>query len=163
MRPKKVQLSVHLVRNPTGARRGIGFLIFPGNRDVTAEARFQEFSPNEKKWMEKSFDWWVSGAGSNNRRFHGWDKSEFGGKYTECFVFKGDDNRLYGFLCHPKKDAGDPRFSFCLLVAHAAKHQWETEEAYLKISEELRLNLDVQKAAVNAFIRASQGKNHEKK
>lgn len=145
------QIDIHLARNPSGGKRGIGFLVFPGNKVVTAHAKFNKLPPKERRWMEKSFDWWVSGAGRNNNRFHGWDKSEFNGKYTECFVFKGDENRLYGFLCHPKKQDGDPSFQFCVLIAHAQKNQWETEEAFLKLSEELRLHLEVQQAAMKAL------------
>lgn len=148
----KLSCSIEVVSNPPGGRRGIGFLLFPGNRNVTAKDGFDKLSDKESRWVQVAFDYWI-GNHPNTKRHHGWNRSEFNGRYTQCYVFKADSNRFYGFLCNPK--ASDPRFQFCMLVAHGRKHQFATEEGFLQIAEEFRANIPVQRALKLIFPNSS--------
>lgn len=131
--------------------RGIAFLASSDGR-LTAKASFNEIIKNEtdKKYLMTSFDWWLSGK-IKNERFHGWNKSEFGGKYTGCFTFKIKRThvRFYGFLCNPKKS--NPRYQACILVSDTTKFKHETDEIHLKRAEELRNNLLVRRAIDEYF------------
>jgi hypothetical protein len=81
--------------------------------------------------------------------FQGWDKSEFNGSYTHCFVFKCGNNRFYGFLCNAKER--NPRYQICVLVIHSVKKDHETYEPDLKHVEEIRMILAVQKVVKDFF------------
>jgi hypothetical protein len=144
---------------PSG-RKGVGILIFPENRDVTARAGYDGLG-EKQRWINKGIDWWVSGATLPKHRGHGWDKSQYGGKYVHCFVFEtSDSDRMYGFLCHPKRD--DPSFLFCVLVAYIPKHQWETDEAMLQVATRMRDDLSVRQALMKLFSDSSGDRNNGK-
>ncbi len=85
----------------------------------------------EFKNFMRAFDSWIAGQ-NNKRRHHGFDKSEYGGRYTHCYVFKdsAEGGRLYGLLKNPKPD--DRRFQACVVVHHTHKKEWRTDEAVLK-------------------------------
>ena len=90
--------------------------------------------------MQIRFEYWVENRPPNKKWFHGWDQSEYQGKYTECFVFKCREklleHRFYGFLCNPK--ISNRGYRVCILVIHAYKEGYETDESDLKGVEELR-------------------------
>jgi hypothetical protein len=54
-------------------------------------------------------------------------------------------HRLYGFLCHPKEPE-DKRFWMCVLILHAEKRKWTTDETELRRAEEMRRSIEVQSA-----------------
>lgn len=139
-------------------KRGCGILVFQEERQVTASEGYNGLG-EKQRWILKAIDWWVSGAPLPKSRGHGFNKRDYGGKYAHCFVFKtSDDDRLYGFLCHPKRD--DPSYMFCTLVAYMTKNQWETDEAMLRISERMRNNLTVRQALSRLFPDSSGGNGH---
>src|SRR4030042_3524380 len=98
------------------------------------------------------FDYWLGGK-PYEKGYHGWDHSEYNGRYTKCFVFTCKEarvaQRFYGFLCNHKPF--DSRYHLCVLVRHAAKKEHETDETELKIVEELRTSLAIQRAVKNYF------------
>jgi len=112
-------------------------------------AQFNALDRTCKRTLRTRFDHWQSGK-LYKKGYHGWDKSEYGGRYTNCFVFKCQSHRFYGFLCNPKED--NPRYQICILVGHANKEKWETDETDLKHVEEIRTTLVVQRM-VKAFFK----------
>ena len=132
-------------------RRGVLFLISEDRR-VTAKTVFDGLDEDTKRMFQTRFDYWLSGK-PYSRGYHGWNKSEFQGKYTNCFVFTGREERLakrlYGFLCNPK--ASDHRYHVCILIRYARKTKNETDETDLKIVEEIRTLSAVQKAIADYF------------
>lgn len=130
-------------------KRAVLFLKEHDASFVNVEEAFKALDEEIQDFFETSFDYWLEDH-KRPRRFHGWDKSEFGGKYQECFVFKYDPHRFYGFLCHPKEPE-DGRFLGCVLVLHAKKDKWKTDEQELKRAEQMRQDLRVQNACKQAF------------
>ncbi|MEK6777750.1 MAG: hypothetical protein AABY87_12865 [bacterium] len=131
-------------------RRGVAFLI-SRDRKVTAKTFFDNLDRNSTTYrmLMTRFDAWRDGQPNQNSRYHGWNQSEFGGKYTKCFVFKYKAQRLYGFLYNPKPS--DRSYQVCIVVKHAVKNKNETDETDLKNVEEIRTTLDVQRAINNYF------------
>jgi hypothetical protein len=120
-------------------RRAVCFLISK-NKKVTAKSFFDGLVGRKEsigRGFKSSFDAWIDGLPNKPHRYHGWDKSEFKGRYVKCFVFKKKDHRLYGFLCNP--NVSDPRYQLCVLVIHASKNQHKSDETILKQVEEYRI------------------------
>src|SRR5581483_2229655 len=117
--------------------RDVMFLLPNGNK-IDAEAAYKKLKNPILMLLNTRFEAWQSWI-NNKRWYHGWNLNEYSGKYTECFVFKCDENkrqhRFYGFLCHPKK-ISNPRYCVCILVGHAFKKEKETDELELKRVEE---------------------------
>jgi hypothetical protein len=140
-------------------RRGVGILSFSSNRQATAKAGYHGLG-EKQKWILKAVDWWVSGNLVPKNRGHGWDKKQYGGKYVDCYVFKtSDDDRFYGFICHPLQH--DARYEFCVLVLYAVKDQWKTDEQALKICIDMKEDKSVIQALQVIFPDPSGGKKHE--
>ena len=117
----------------------VGFLISSDNR-VTAKSGFVALEENDERHYRARFKAWVDGI-RNDNWYHKWNKSAFNGQYTKCFVFKllKARDRIYGFLCHPKK--GSPAFEVCILICNTGKKQYQTEETNLRLLEEFRNNI----------------------
>src|SRR5262245_37913459 len=96
------------------------------------------------------FDYWIDG-GYQDKYFHGWpnDPSR---KY--CFVFKWRDknqnHRMYGFLQNPTPKS-NPRFQVCILVGHAVKTEWETDNAEIDPVNKLRTKPEIMDAVKRCF------------
>lgn len=129
-------------------KRGICFLISE-NRRVTAKPIFDRLSKNIERLLRTRFDAWVDKHLDKPARYHGWNQSEFQGRYTRCFVFKAKAHRFYGFLCNPK--SSDRSYQVCILVRHARKKEDETDETDLKQVEELRTTIAIQRAITDYF------------
>lgn len=132
-------------------KRGICFLISEDNR-VTAKPSFDRLSKNNKnieRLLRTRFDAWRDKHLDKPARYHGWNQSEFQGRYTRCFVFKAKAHRFYGFLCNPK--SSDRSYQVCILVRHAIKKEHETDETDLKQVEELRTTIAIQRAITDYF------------
>ncbi len=142
------------VVTPNHQWRGVAFLV-SADPKVTAKSIFDRFAKTNKN-IERAFgakfDSWQSRI-INDKWYHGWNKSAFGGKYVRCFVFKHrkdkDFHRFYGFLCHPKMN--NPRFELCVLVVYANKKDYETDEPDLAETEKMREMPDIQNAIMNYF------------
>jgi len=135
------------------ARRAVAFLISKDKR-VTAKAIFYNLKKETENKLRTYSDGWVDGQ-INKNWFHGWSQSEFRGKYTKCFVFKVREKRLnhrfYGFLCNPR--LSDQSYQVCVLVSHAFKKKWKTDENNLREIESIRTIPAVQEAIKNYFRR----------
>jgi hypothetical protein len=140
-------------RNST--RRAVSFLIYKKEQFVNAKDAFLALTVDEQRTLLSRIDYWIDGKIAK-RYFHGWDSSQYRGKYTECFVFKLQDRRFYGFLAHPK--SADRRFEVCVLVLHEEKNQWETEESDLRRSKGISEDSDVRKALTEHYDPKSGGK-----
>jgi hypothetical protein len=114
---------------------------------------------SDDKYYKKSFEYWVGGF-HINQRFHGWNKSQHEGQYTECFVFKNvsDAERVYGFLCRPKSH--DAQYEMCVLVHWATKKKWNTDIAELQRAKNMKSDLDIWKALKDPdLFRKGKGKS----
>jgi hypothetical protein len=135
-------------------RRGVAFLISTEDGRLTAKSAFDRLDETAERGLRTRFDAWVGRQPPKPHRYHGWNREEFGGKYTECFVFKYTggkaEHHFYGFLCHPK-EPGDPSYQACVLVVYAWKGKHKTDEADLRRTEEIRTAFAVQKACKDHF------------
>jgi len=116
---------------------------------VGAKEAFDELGENADRNLRSRFDAWRDGL-INKKWFHGWDQSEFGGKYVHCFVFKYQSDRFYGFLCNPIQSR--PTCQICILISHDNKNKHETDEVNLKEIEEIRLKIAVHQI-IGAFFK----------
>lgn len=144
---------IEFITSEEHPRRGVAFLI-SSDENVTAKSVFDSLNVNSERILLAWFDAWVDGL-KNDKRYHGWTQSQFSGRYTNCFVFKYREKRLeqrfYGFLCNPKNKPSDRGFQLCVLIVHASKNQWETDENDLRIVERIRMTPGVQKAINDYF------------
>lgn len=65
-----------------------------------------------------------------NDKHHGWDSTEHGGAYTNCYVFKftAKHVRVYGYLFHP---ADDKQTTICCVVHYNTKKEHKVDTALL--------------------------------
>jgi hypothetical protein len=131
-------------------RRGVSFLICSNPR-VTAKGAFDGFSWEVERTFLTRFDAWIDWI-DHKKYYHGWDQSEFRGKYTTCFVFKAREkqyfHRLYGFLCNPRIN-----YQLCVIITHILKTGWATNESDLKEVMDIRIIPGVQYAIDEYFRR----------
>lgn len=138
--------------------RGVIFLLVD-DKKVTIRDAFAGLKKNIERQFRSRFDAWRDGI-NKHEWYHGWNSSEFGGKYIRCFVFKCKEghlhHRLYGFLCNP--DLNNKRFHVCILVNHAKKNKHQTDVTFLDDVEDIRKlfindsNLRVVCKSVNDFL-----------
>jgi hypothetical protein len=112
----------------TGCRaftdRGIGFL--EGQGELNAGTVFDGFEGPNARAFRSRMDQWLDGANGPKSHFHNF-KHDF--EHRNCFVFKYNEHRLYGFLCHPSAD--DPRFQLCSLCIYATKYEHLSDRSEL--------------------------------
>jgi hypothetical protein len=130
-------------------RRGVAFLTNTKVSYVNISSEFESLDENTQRTFNTRFDSFVAGFDNKPNWYHGWDKSQYGGTYSGCFVVKARDDRLYGFLCHPK--AIDPRYLLCVLILHANKTDWTTDVTELKRARAMSLDNDVGQALKRLF------------
>src|SRR5208337_3720192 len=122
--------------------------IHPKDKRVTAKDGFSGLPDQIKKKLHTSMDYWLGGFDNKPSHHHGWDKSEYSGKYVMLWVFKCRDDqaghRLYGFMQNP--DPTRPRLRLCVLVEYASKDQHQTDESILQRLESIRIQPAVIKA-----------------
>ena len=161
--PQRDLYEIVLITDKKHMRRGVAFLISTDRR-VTANDAFVKFRRPIELLFRSRFDAWRDNI-NNPRWYHGWDKSEFGGQYTECFVFKCKDKklqrRLYGFLCNPK--IANRGYQACVLVCHAFKKEHETPLSDLQDTEAMRTTLEVQRAIREYFTEIEDGNTLDRK
>jgi len=126
------------------AMRGIGFL--EGHSELDAGIEFDSLGVSDERYFRASMDQWLDGANGPKTRFHNFKSDP---EYRECFVFKCDEHRLYGFLCNPKDT--DRRFQLCALCIHALKHEHQSDRAELKRVDEWRQSLGAQEAIAKVY------------
>ncbi len=127
-------------------KRSVAFLV-PSNERNTAKQAFNKLGRNSELMLRSRFEAWVDRI-FNKKWYHGWDQSQYQGRYTNCFVFKCSERRLehrfYGFLCNPNPK--NRSYQLCVLVIYARKREWETDEGDLKTVSGIREMPNVQKA-----------------
>ena len=109
---------IQMVAGHSNKMRSVAFLVcneFDGY-DV-----YDRLSEKLKRHLSTSFDYWIMNK-PMDKRFHGWNRSSFGGAYTNCFVFKLPHKRFYGFLCNPK--SRNPRYQLCATDGFAVFRSW---------------------------------------
>ncbi len=106
-----------------GSKREIGFL--NGHRELNAQAEFANFDLATERAMRANMEHWTAGNDKPKTRFHNFPNEP---THKHVFVFKHQEHRLYGFLCHPKpKTAGS--FRLCVLCIYGTKFEWASDEA----------------------------------
>jgi hypothetical protein len=125
----------------------VAFLV-SDDRRINAKENFDSLGVNTERQFRTAFDAWVDGK-IYQKRYHGWDRSEYKGLYTKCFVFKYKSDRFYGILYNPRKD--NPSYRACILIHHASKNEWATYEPDLKLIEEIRMIPMIQRVIENGF------------
>lgn len=143
------QCEVEIKTDPEHSRRAVAFLKKPGSSFVNVDEAFNDLDEDVQNYFRTSFDYWKDGE-IKKHRYHGWNKSDYGGKYQHCFVFKHEYHRIYGFLCHPKEPE-NKQFQACVLVCHGKKKKWKTNPEELKRAESMRKDADVQEACNKEF------------
>jgi len=114
--------------------RAVGFL--EGFRDLGAASAYQGFEVELRERMNKHMDHWAAGFDQPKAWFHGFPNDP---AHKQCFVFKHNEHRLYGFLCNPKPTS-NPRFRLCVLTEYDAKFRHETDESILDRAEAWRVH-----------------------
>lgn len=150
---KKHRCCIEIRARKDNARRAVAFLHHDEISYVNVTDIFESLPEEIGDTFKRRFDNWISdlpGSPVPRHQYHGWNKSQYGGKYTECWVFKTPGNRLYGFLCHPKAPL-DNGYELCVIVLHDDKYAHTTYEPNLKHAEKMRLNDDVQRAIKSEF------------
>jgi hypothetical protein len=113
-------------------KRGLAWLIVkPPDKNITAKSAFESLDPDARRTLRNRFDYWLDG-GKHDRYFHGWTEQD----YRDCFVFKLQNLRLFGFLCNPRKD--EPSFRLCVLCSYSIKDEWEADKAEKDRMNELK-------------------------
>jgi hypothetical protein len=124
--------------------RGVGFL--EGHSELNAGAAFDGLGGNNARALRSHMDQWLDGAYGPKTHFHTF-KSDF--EHRNCFVFKYNEHRLYGFLCHPKDS--DPRFQLCSLCIYATKREHHTDKSELDRVEQWCRSVGAQTAIAKAY------------
>lgn len=145
-----------------GRKRGVVSLVSASNKKVNAGVKYAGLKEKSRNDFLARITHWVDGGQPFPHYHHGWDSSQYGGRYTDCYVFKIKsktyENRFYGFLCHPV--IFKPDFVLCVLVIHTIKKQFATYEPDLKRTKEFSANNRVQ-SAVDGFARLQGGVGNE--
>jgi hypothetical protein len=152
MCPVAITYKLDFITSKDHERRCVAFLISSDSK-LRALAAFRSLRANEKRRLLTRFDHWCAGV-VNTKAYHGWNKSEFSGRYDKCFVFKGNEGgsqlRLYGFLIHPECEKR-PRFVLCVLTDYAYKKTNATDPKDLERTEQLRTDPRVIEAIKTTF------------
>jgi hypothetical protein len=140
-------------RTPTGfhfRRRAIGFL--EGEDWLNAGTTFDGLKEKEQETVRNRIDNWLEGA-VFKKYHHGFNAPQ----HRECYVFKFQSMRLYGFLCNPRPKT-DRGFRLCVLTSHVEKHQWNTEEYYLNLAMQMLADVRSKEAIAATYPEYYGGK-----
>ncbi len=149
-----MEISCSVEIRAIGTRRGVAFLTH-ASKTVNVTTAFEELGENTRRTFNTRFDHYSTGF-DNPKWYHGWNKSQYEGAYQDCFVFKAQDDRLYGFLCHPSLI--DRRYLLCVLVLHANKNDWATDISELKRAKAMVSDNQVADALKRLFQKETEQK-----
>ena len=136
-------VSIEFIDGHTIGRRGMAWLIIkPPDKNITAKNYFENLPKNSRQNLHNRFDYWISG-GKHDKYFHGWAEKE----YKDCFVFKFQDIRLFGFLCNPRQL--ELNFRLCVLVSFSIKDAWEADKSEKDRMNELKDDRKILEALKN--------------
>lgn len=133
-----------LIGSRPSTARAIGFL--EGHRELTAGRAFDDFRGVNASAFRSHMDQWLDGANGPKSHFHNF-KHDF--EHRNCFVFKYNEHRLYGFLCHPRDD--DPRFQLCSLCVYSTKYEHNSDRTELHRVEQWCCSLRGEEAISKAY------------
>jgi hypothetical protein len=132
-------------------RRAVGLL--EGDQQLNATNKFDELRSKDRDTLRSRMDRWCDGQPGPTKYFHGWNEEE----HRECMVFKLNDNRFYGFKCHPLP-LSSPSFMLCVLNIHAYKRERETDDAELDRVNQWRTNPRTRSAIAQVYSEYGRGK-----
>ncbi len=126
-------------------RRGLAWLIpRPNIEGVNGKSIFDDFDDVTEQNFRDRFDWWLRTIGITHKKFcHGWDEDG----YKDVWVFKYQDHRIFGFLCHP--DDQNKRFQMCVLSSHTMKEGWEADKTLKDLMSDFAKHATILEAARN--------------
>jgi hypothetical protein len=133
-------------RTPSGFHfrtRAIGFL--EGEEWLDAGEEFDGLREKDQEAMRNRIDHWLGGD-VFKKYHHGFNAPE----HRNCYVFKLQSLRLYGFLCHPKLES-DRRFWLCVLTSGADKKQWKTESLFLDRAMRMLADIRAKEAIATTY------------
>ena len=116
------------------SQRAVGFLA--GHSELDAWETYDTFDTQQKRAVNVRMEHWIAGNNRPGTMFHGFPNRS---GYEECFVFKYQEHRFYGFLCNPLPESNG-RFPLCALTTYDWKSEWETDESILPEVEQWRTN-----------------------
>jgi hypothetical protein len=135
--------------------RGLAWLIItPPDKRITAKSEFLKLKTKQQQDLRNRFDYWLDGN-THDSYFHGWQEAE----YRNCFVFKLNKHRFFGFLCHPQKD--NKQFMLCVLSSHSLKDAWEADKAEKDRMNDLRGDPNVLQALKNIKLSCAKENTNE--
>lgn len=118
---------------PASSRRQIRFLVRQGGALAIESFESEKARMSRAEWraLNARLDEWVQfpDRAMDKKKAHGWDRSLFGGRYVDCWVFKAGSFRLYGVLCHPERR--NPRLEVFVPTCVVPKHEWEANTTFL--------------------------------
>ena len=141
-------------RTPSGfyfRRRGIGFL--EGEGWLDAGRTFDALGSKEEQEIRDRIDHWLSG-GVHDKYHHGFPNDP---KHHECYAFKHQSLRLYGFLCNPRPET-DGGFRLCVLTESATKYQLNTEPTILDHAMQMLADLRAIEAIAKEYPEYGKGR-----
>lgn len=124
-------LVIPMPSNQTGMRRSVYIV---GHRGCVQATEFDAQPDKLRRPLLAVVDHWSARHGQPDqpKKYHGFDLSQYGGKFTNCFVFKRDSNsrmhRLYGYIVNP---CTNRRVQVFVAVLLTTKAQHETDIANL--------------------------------
>jgi hypothetical protein len=142
-----------IFKTPSGfhfRRRAIGFL--EGEGWLDAGRTFNALHGNEEQDVRNRIDHWLSGA-VHDKYHHGFPNDP---RHRECYVFKHQSLRFYGFLCNPKPKT-DAGFRLCVLTEAATKYQWSTESTILDHAMQMLADLRAIEAIAKEYPEYGKG------
>jgi hypothetical protein len=124
--PRKLRFE--LIAGFKVGRRAIGFLVDENDTKPNAKVIFESLEGETRRLVRTRMDSWLDGM-KYDKAYHGFPNET---KHKDCFVFRWAENRveqrIYGFLCHPKPKS-DRGFQLCVLVVHVTKNEWESDQS----------------------------------
>ena len=122
------------------ATKGLAWLkVSPKNDEYRAKEVFENAGDGAQTDLMNRFQFWLDGF-HHKKYFHRWDENE----YKDVFIFKHQESRFFGFLCHP--DPFNKRLEVCVLASYVEKTEWEADNREKNKMTALRDNLLVRKA-----------------
>ena len=146
-------LTFQLVENVSPTKeRAVGFLT--GDQQLDAKVEFEALKLKHRDSVKQRMDRWCGGHNGPKEHFHGWTEQEF----RDCFVFRLNENRFYGFKCHPLR-LTQPAFHLCVLCIHAKKYEWLSEKEELRRVNQWRDSLGARTAIGYVYVDREGKKN----
>lgn len=130
-----------------GKHRSVYFLRLD-EKELNGEEKFNGIKRNvDKKKIKRAMDYWINNI-STNSLHHGWDKRQHNGEFVQLHVFKGNQQRLYGYKYRP---GNNRQTEVCVIVEHIVKSQNQSDVALLKKTRDTAERKYVQDALKKRF------------